>query len=229
MLRPRDRTDILPRRNPYSLPGHLNVSFENCLDTRWVPHAPAESPPDWLNMLRAADNSPVIPWPEWNGALPQFQPQAGQERELDEHDPEESNDIQQRAFESLLFLTNSTILLLGDSVDRNFVDQFAWLTQSVHSQESFLGDAFDQDSITSWDLPHTATINSDINLKIANLFFYGAMDEAGEFSEMPDWAPPAKAEDRIEELFKPFSERLAYPVRLIQFNTGCKAPLHVPR
>lgn len=171
----------------------------------------------------------MIPWSDWNGAQPSFTREKWQKRELDSRSTEQRSRIQREALESVGTLCNSTILLLGDSLDRNFVDQFAWLTQAIHGQESFLGESFDKTSIKSWGLPHNAIIESDINLKIANLFFYGAMDEEGEFSDSADWLPPAKAEDRIEELFKPYSERLAHPVRLIQFNAGRGFSLRMPR
>ena len=183
-------------------------------------HATADAAPDYLQPLRVADNSPLVPWPDWNGAMPVFERRETQKRELD-HLPEMQIDVmREEAIRTISSFRNSTVLLMGDSVDRNFVDQFAWLTQAVHGQESFDGRPLNTSDIKSWGQPHTALIGSGVNLKLANLFFYGALDEEDLFSSAPDWLAPGRAEDRIDALFKPYADRLEHPVGLIQFSAG---------
>ena len=173
-----------------------------------------------MQLLRTGDNSPNIPYLGWNGAVPSFTVDLWQPRFLDGFPTEARNDAMQTASSLLSHLNNSTILLLGDSVDRNFVKQFAWIMQSEAHQESFDGSPVNVTDIKAWGQPHVCDVEGGISLTLANAFFYGVMDEVDDFSSAPDWLPPGKAEDRVDVLFKPFADRLERPVSLIQLHAG---------
>lgn len=62
---------------------------------------------------------------------------------------------------------------------------------------------------SGWDgrgVPHETTVPW-LDLHVINGFFYG-VDDSDEHSQAHDWHPPGKAEDRIEQLFKTFTESM---------------------
>ena len=50
-------------------------------------------------------------------------------------------------------------------------------------------------------------------------FFYG-LDDQDEFEGQLDWHPPGKAEDRIDELFLPYTQKLGRKIDMIQLHSG---------
>ena len=41
-----------------------------------------------------------------------------------------------------------------------------------------------------------------------------------EFSGQPDYHPPGKAEDRIDQLFRPYTQKLGRKIDMIQLHSG---------
>lgn len=132
----------------------------------------------------------------------------------------ESEGIQHEMLDKIAHLRNSTILMLGDSVDRNAVDHFGILFQQSTTKQSFNGSDFDQSNTKTWGFPHIFHVGGEIDFTIANGFFYGVMDEEDDFSFAHDWMAPGRAEDRIEQLFKAFTDRLEHQPSLIVLHSG---------
>jgi hypothetical protein len=47
-----------------------------------------------------------------------------------------------------------------------------------------------------------------------------AQDDEDAFRWQGDWHPPGKAEDRLKELFIPFTAQLEHPPSFIQLHSG---------
>ncbi|BGP19478.1 hypothetical protein JCM10213v2_007573 [Rhodosporidiobolus nylandii] len=120
--------------------------------------------------------------------------------------------IAQRDLPSLSWLANRTILVLGDSVDRN----------GLHHMAEMLGlprycvpyDDFSKKGVVpqGWDergIPWVVEIPW-LNTFFTNGFMYG-LDDEDNFRQQPDWHPPGKAEDRIDQLFKVHTSQLPFP------------------
>jgi len=214
-----------PLEDPYSAPGHLQFDLAKPLDTRWVPFNTPEKTwretPAWSDIFRLAGNLPYPQDPKWNGAAPYFtfDPETAK-YPLDELPPSQREATRQKNLAMIPHLRNTTILLLGDSIDRNTVDQWAWLYQVAAVKDSFDGSPFDGGDPHTWGYPHVLRIEGDIGLTIANGFFYGSMDDENDFSFTEDWIPPGNAEERVTKLFKPLADRLDHPPSLIQFHSG---------
>lgn len=114
---------------------------------------------------------------------------------------------------------NATILLIGDSVDRNTV--------------SFTGDNVDSKAIKAayeditnptpagWNdqsLPRIVRVPA-LGLTVANCFMYG-LDDSIDFEKQVDWHAPGLAEDRIEQLCAPMVNQLDHPPTVIQLHSG---------
>jgi len=80
-----------------------------------------------------------------------------------------------------------------------------------------------------WDernLPHVATIAPEsLNLRIFNGFHYGVADDVDEFSYAADWHGPGLAEDRVDQLIKPFARSFG-KIDLIQLHSGSASSDH---
>ena len=178
------------------------------------------STPDWNGLLRIAGNLP-LPDPNWNAAMPN--PDSivkTPQYPLSGYTATEREEIQQQMLQKVDHLRNTSILVLGDSVDRNAVDHFGIMFQTPTTQESFNGSDFDPLNTKSWGYPHIFHVGGEINFTIASGFFYGAMDDVDDFSFVHDWVAPGKAEDRIEELFKVFTDRRQMEPSLIVLHSG---------
>jgi len=214
-----------PLEDPYRVPGHVQFNPQKPFDTRWIPYDTPEKKwgnvPDWGRIFRLAANLPYPPDTIWNGATPGFKINRETAKyPLDAFEPDRRDIIRQKNLERIEHLRNTTILLLGDSVDRNSIDQYAWLYQTPFVKESFDGTPFNDGDPRTWGYPHIFRVGGEVNLTITNGFFYGSMDDVDDFQFAPDWIAPGKAEERVTELFKPFADRLETPPSLIQIHSG---------
>jgi hypothetical protein len=185
--------------NPYDEPGYLD----------WNPQTPRTA--QWTTI---DDRCPKAP--EYFQLL---------KRALADDPPEPdpvAHEQKQRAIEATNFLRGKSILLLGDSVDRNALHQItdlmgAGVWPSSYANASFVGvpDGWDGQGV-----PHIGD-HWQTEFRIYNGFFYG-MDEADEFKWQPDWRPPGKAEDRIKQLFGPFMNSTGKAPDLVSLHSGSK-------
>ncbi|KAM0786895.1 hypothetical protein ACM66B_002319 [Microbotryomycetes sp. NB124-2] len=129
--------------------------------------------------------------------------------------------IANRQVDKLDFLVNKTILVLGDSVDRNGLEHLAVMLglpryctpYDDFNKKGFVPPGWDDRGIP-WviEIPWTGTI-------FTNGFFYG-LDDEENFRAQPDWHPPGKAEDRVDQLFKPHSRQMPQPPSFISIHSG---------
>ena len=206
--------------DPYLQPGHLQFDPSDPLAARWKPFDALLSNPDWTELMRLAGNLP-LPNPHQNPAEPTADSIVDPPQyPLSEYSATEREEIQQEMLKKIDHLRNSTILMLGDNSDRNTVDQFGILFQSSTWQESFNGSEVDPMEPRSSAYPHICRIGEQINLTIASGLMYGIMDDVEDFSYMPNWIAHGKAEDRVEQLFKVFTDRRESPPSLIVLHSG---------
>ncbi|SCV69242.1 BQ2448_2262 [Microbotryum intermedium] len=121
----------------------------------------------------------------------------------------------------LSFLKNRTILILGDSVDRNALHHFAEMFGLPRYCVPF--DDFSKKGVvpTGWDdrgIPWVVEVPW-LGLTLTNGFFYGVDDE-DNFKQKPDWHAPGKAEDRIDKLFKVHTAQLPQDPSFISLHSG---------
>lgn len=136
----------------------------------------------------------------------------------------QSFDVWGRPYPDLNFLRGKTILILGDSVDRNSLEHLYQLV-GAHVRSFFYNDinkppppGWDPRS-TPWEvnlgLLHPRNLNqtaaghqsefAGLNCRIINGFFYG-LDDIDEFSVQGDWHAPGLAESRVKELYEPMTK-----------------------
>ncbi|GAA5876797.1 hypothetical protein JCM3774_003476 [Rhodotorula dairenensis] len=123
--------------------------------------------------------------------------------------------------ESLSWLANRTILVLGDSVDRNGLHHLAEMLGLPRYCVPY--DDFDKKGVVpeGWDergIPWVIEIPW-LNTYFTNGFMYG-LDDEDNFRQQPDWHPPGKAEDRIDQLFKVHTDQLPFPPSFISVHSG---------
>lgn len=123
-------------------------------------------------------------------------------------------------------LKDSTILILGDSVDRNSLQHLSMLYQTPAVTATYNGSAQDAEPSKALGYPHLLSLPEPLNLNIVNGFFYGVMDKGEEFSSSHDWSAPGQAEDRVEQLFKVYTDRKGYTPSLISLHSGSKYVIH---
>jgi len=129
--------------------------------------------------------------------------------------------IAQRDTERMSFLVNKTILILGDSVDRNGLHQMAEMLGLPRYPVPYR-DWSERGNIPwGWDargIPWVVEIPW-FNTIFTNGFFYG-LDDEDNLRFQPDWHPPGLAEDRIDELFKVHTDQLPRPPSFISLHSG---------
>ena len=111
--------------------------------------------------------------------------------------------------------------MVSDSVDRNALGHLADLTDSPCWPSDYADSRHTNPLPQGWDergLPYTTYIAS-MDLRIVNGFFYG-LDDIDDFQHQPDWHAPGLAEDRIEQLFYPFTKSLPHAPDFIQIHSG---------
>ncbi|GAA5912095.1 uncharacterized protein JCM6883_007109 [Sporobolomyces salmoneus] len=122
---------------------------------------------------------------------------------------------------SLSWLANRTILILGDSVDRNGLQHMAEMLGLPRYCVPY--DDFSQKGIvpSGWDergIPWVVEIPW-LGTYFTNGFMYG-LDDEDNFRQQPDWHPPGKAEDRVSQLFLPHTSQLPHPPSFISIHSG---------
>ncbi|PLW12892.1 hypothetical protein PCANC_22516 [Puccinia coronata f. sp. avenae] len=220
----------LPACDPFDEPGSVafNETFYN--DANWIPFSSTCSPsPDYLSALRVIRNVPqTLPLSERDALI-------HRPMELDSAQPEQQQsgkegfdrskfDLWGRPYPDLNFLRGKSILVLGDSVDRNSLDH---LHQLVHADKrSIHYSDINNPPPTGWDIrstpweinlgllhprnysnataPDNSRAFAGLNCKLINGFFYG-LDDIDEFSVQGDWHAPGLAENRVRELYEPMT------------------------
>ncbi|KEI36442.1 uncharacterized protein L969DRAFT_79851 [Mixia osmundae IAM 14324] len=114
----------------------------------------------------------------------------------------------QEAYAKVSWLANRTIFVMGDSVDRNMLDHFAYFVYRPMMLANYYST-----SIKVQDDPRMANISfhgtprilhfHKLNLTIITAFFYGS-DDTGFHASAYDVHPPLVYEERAEKLLKPF-------------------------
>ncbi|GAA94399.1 uncharacterized protein L969DRAFT_53057 [Mixia osmundae IAM 14324] len=206
--------------NPYVEPGFLEYSALDPLQTRWRPYlTECVSPPDYLELLRLAcptertgtTDSEVFKadWLRYKHFDLSGQPER-RYKGMTVGQIELSKESQ-LAYRELTWLRNKTVLILGDSIDRNALEHLATLTDQTIMRTSY-ENAHNQTIPTGWEeraLPHIIHFKR-LNLRIISNFFYGA-DDRNTFRIQSDWHPPGLFEDRVDQLFLPFIKDLDLP------------------
>lgn len=206
--------------DPYAQPGRLVYDRADPLATRWLPFGKVLPSPDWHNLVRLAGNF-AFPDIRWNGCQPnQDVWQSKPIRPLDELKHAQAVLIQQDALRAVAHLKDTTILMLGDSVDRNLLQHLSMLYQTPAMTETYNGSTPDADQSRALGYPHLLSLPEPLNLNIVNGFFYGVMDKGEEFSSSHDWSAPGQAEDRVDELFKVYVDRKGLAPSLIALHSG---------
>ncbi|KAI5475512.1 hypothetical protein MNV49_001326 [Pseudohyphozyma bogoriensis] len=123
--------------------------------------------------------------------------------------------------EMLSFLQNRTILVLGDSVDRNGLHQMAEMLGLPRYCVPY--DDFSKKGVVpeGWDdrgIPWVVEVPW-LRLTFTNGFMYG-LDDEDNFRQQPDWHPPGMAEERVSKLFAVHTSQLDYPPSFISLHSG---------
>ena len=122
---------------------------------------------------------------------------------------------------ALSFLKDRTILILGDSVDRNGLHHLAEMLGLPRYPVPYDDFSAKGKVPEGWDergIPWVVEVPW-LGLTFTNGFMYG-LDDEDNFKQQPDWHPPGKAEDRIDQLFKVHASQLDYPPSFISLHSG---------
>ncbi|GAA6063029.1 hypothetical protein JCM10212_001008 [Sporobolomyces blumeae] len=129
--------------------------------------------------------------------------------------------IARRDVAHLAWLANRTVLVLGDSVDRNGLHHMAEMLGLPRYCVPYDDFANKGHVPPGWDergIPWVIEVPF-LNTYFTNGFFYG-LDDEDNFRQQPDWHPPGKAEDRIDQLFKVHASQLPHPPSFISIHSG---------
>lgn len=128
---------------------------------------------------------------------------------------------------------NRTILLVGDSIDRNNIQYACYLLQGEHGIVLPDTPLWPQPEISitnpgpnSWQpneysarsFPTSCHIAS-IDLMIVNVFHFG-LDEDTYFGWKDQYGPPYKTEDRIRQIALPLADKLQRSIDIVEFGAG---------
>lgn len=140
--------------------------------------------------------------------------------------------IQQDALAKLEFMQDNSILVIGDSVDRNAVVHMSEQLSSqdneaaVHYENLTLKYDWGQSEWHYRTIPHYLHITPEANttnklsFHIANCFMHGLDDLDIHKQYAEDWHKPGRFEERITELCKPFADQLPYQPKMIMLHSG---------
>ncbi|KAK4700615.1 hypothetical protein P7C70_g5630, partial [Phenoliferia sp. Uapishka_3] len=238
----------------FDRPGRLLVNLTSPLHTHWRPLDEESCPPlpRYLPDLWKLSKGPSTPFPSARLSDYNEQYRLVQSSPLTRHrkvglSPDGTED-------AVAFLRKPragappTVLIIGDSVDRNGLVHFCQLLQQPVSIFMY-GDIENKvkmgtEDLTinhgprfnGWDqrgLPHMCEIplamekwmkgKARVALRVINGFHYG-MDALDEFDtpDHPDWHKPGRLENRIDELFVPMLEQMGgiEKVDLILLHSG---------
>jgi hypothetical protein len=148
--------------NPFSEPGYLDTNVEDPYAANWIPldHA-VEVAPDWLGLLRQAL---MLPHPD-PAKRPSKEPSQRAKLRL-----------QEAAVQQISHLRNTTILLIGDSVDRNQVIQVSELLGIRNDIKARRYQDIHDPNLRDWDtrgVAHLLQLAAPVDLTVANCFIYG--------------------------------------------------------
>lgn len=206
--------------DPFAATGYVHWDPNRALETNWIPLDESIRPaPDWVGKLRIAAG---LPWPEIAG--PQEEKAPTEEEEPSEAAKQKKADREkQEALSEIEHLRDTTILIIGDSVDRNLVIQTSELLGVRDRIRATQYTNIHDENTYDWDirgLPHILHIDEpNVNFTLASCFIYG-LDDHNEFEHQSDWHAPGKAEDRIEHLCSNITSQLAHPPSMIQLHSG---------
>ncbi|KAK4704104.1 hypothetical protein P7C70_g2107, partial [Phenoliferia sp. Uapishka_3] len=122
---------------------------------------------------------------------------------------------------ALSFLANRTILVLGDSVDRNGLEHLAVMLGLPRYSVPYDDFSKKGQVPAGWDergIPWIVEVPW-LDLTFTNGFMYG-LDDEDNFRQQPDWHPPGMAEERVDKLFKVHTDQLKYPPSFISIHSG---------
>lgn len=244
-----------PPCDAHVAPGRLLVNLTSPLMTHWRPFADEICPalPQYLPALWKLTHGEDRPLPRHALSLfaEDYREGASEELQTDWTSHPRMNELVYS--DPVAFLRKRrrvppTILVLGDSVDRNGLVHFCQLMRrnvtishyhdiNIHPPDDpNLGDLTKSHGpkFDGWDqrgLPHMCEIPFDgpsngkpnVAMRIVNGFHYG-MDALDEFNSMEhsDWHAPGRVERRIKELVIPFLKQLGGvdKVDLVQIHSG---------
>jgi hypothetical protein len=214
--------------SPYDQPGYLTYDEVWPLKSNWIPFRSSPAP-DWLDIIRTAGDYRCILTPFGEPRLPNEGASASKREQA-----------RLEALQQVSHLQNTTILLIGDSVDRNTVDMTARnLAREVNHKVVHYQD-INARAEDERGTAHILELPEPVGLTVANCFTYGAVsiyrriirmkyvstatllfqDDHDEFNVQPDWFAPGRTEDRITQLCKPMTDQLSRPVSFIQLHSG---------
>ena len=148
--------------NPFLAPGYLDTNAEDPHAANWIPLDASIAPaPDWLRLLREAL---MLPHPD------------PAKRPVKEPTQRAKQRAQQTALQQISHLRNTTILIIGDSVDRNQVIQVSELLGIRDDIKARRYDDINDPDLRDWDtrgVAHLLQLPTPVNLNVANCFIYG--------------------------------------------------------
>lgn len=142
---------------------------------------------------------------------------------------------------------NRTILILGDSVDRNGLEHLAVMLGLPRYSVPYDDYSRKGEVPKGWDGRGVPWVIHApwLDLTLTNGFLYGLVrlflfsfsvsrteqtdtnkpkDDEDNFRQQPDWHPPGLAEERIDKLVKVHTDQLKYPPSFISLHSGRKSP-----
>lgn len=244
--------------DPHQSPGRVILNLTSPLHTHWHPLDDVACPPlpAYLPALWALVHGPNRPLP--SAVLSDYSPYHrsfhSSQRSIPPSLDLNSSVIASIPEDPLAFLRlrrskPPTVLIYGDSVDRNALVHFCQLLKTKVSISHYHDiDAHPRDShvpdlskahganLEGWDqrgLPHLCEVpfhsysgeqeESTVAMRIVNAFHYG-MDDLEEFNtpSHPDWHAPGGAEERLEQLVIPLIEQMggSEAVDLVMLHSG---------
>lgn len=157
-------------RDPFSQPGYIDFDKAYPLEANWIPfnsmnYTPVDPSPDWLEIVRTAAD------------LQHPNSQQTVSEDVSEKKNESQRKVwQQEALDKIGHLRNTTLLLIGDSVDRNSLDHLASNLGALNRYRAVPHDDITSTDFGDWDergLPHILDLGEPVGLTVANCFIYG--------------------------------------------------------
>lgn len=148
--------------NPFQAEGYLDPNPEDPWAANWIPLDSSIAPaPDWPSILRAA--------------LKLAHPDVAS-RPVEKPSERTQLRAQKAAVQKIPHLRNTTVLLIGDSVDRNQVIQVSELLGIRDDIKSRRYQDIHDPDLRDWDtrgVAHLLQLPEPVNLDVANCFIYG--------------------------------------------------------
>ncbi|GAA95838.1 uncharacterized protein L969DRAFT_88682 [Mixia osmundae IAM 14324] len=220
--------------DPYAEPGVLEFDHSDRLAARWRPYDGQNCPPapDYTRLLRLACPSNLT---ATNQSIT-YAEELRRYTHLGQHrlpkvafegmsiEAIEQTYESQQALDELSFLRNKTVLILGDSVDRNSIEQLGEVTDQ-HVKITRYDSPLNTSLYAGFDpkgCPHSLHFER-LNFKVVNGFHYGSDDSDTFAKSQPDWRAPGRFEERVDKLFAPMfgkEDSIADKPDFISFSSG---------